>query len=125
MANNKKAFVFLLVVVLISLLCIIFILFPLENGNAKIAEIYINGELYESIDISDTTINREIEIRTEYGTNTVLIQNGMICVKEADCPDKTCVNTGWTNSRANPVICIPHRLEIVIDDFSEIDGVVR
>ena len=46
------------------------------------------------------------------GQNVIEIKDGRIRVKEADCPDKTCVHMGWLSSSALPIVCLPHHLEI-------------
>ncbi len=46
------------------------------------------------------------------GHNVIEIKGGRIRVKEADCPDKTCVHMGWLSSSAIPIVCLPHHLEI-------------
>ena len=96
-------------------------LFHVSQGTK--ANIYVDGRLYQTIILTDYEVDTEILIETQYGYNKLLIQNEKIRVLEADCPDKTCVKTGFTNSSSKPVICIPHRLEIVISDSSELDGV--
>ena len=58
--------------------------------------------------------------------NTVEILDHRIRVKNADCPDKTCVHMGWLSSSAMPVVCLPHKLVIEFtDDVREIDAVTR
>ncbi len=121
MKTNKKIFIFF---VILSVLCLIsvFFLFPVTHESVK-ACIYVDGKLYESFILSGSTSEKEIYIETQYGYNKLLIKDGKIGVLEADCPDKTCVNTGMTDNSSRPVICMPHRLEIIIVDSVQIDGV--
>lgn len=57
--------------------------------------------------------------------NTVEIKGGKIRVKDADCPDKVCVKTGWLSSSAIPIVCLPHHLVIEFRGKSEIDAVAK
>lgn len=123
MKVNRRNLIFAAIVLLLCLLSLLLLFFPYENGNNKSVYIYVDGSLYDRFDISDIQFSKELMIETQYGFNKVEIKNGMACVSEADCPDKTCVNTGWTDSSSNPVICMPHRLEVIIMDSAEIDGV--
>ena len=112
-----------IVLALTVLLCCFFLFFS-EKDDKKAAYIYSQGELLYKIDLESE--NRELTIKTDSGYNTVCIKDGKIGVIEADCPDKTCMKTGFTDSSFIPVICMPHRLEIVIkSDASETDGVSR
>ncbi len=120
MKLNKKNVIFFSV---LFFLCFIAIMFLFHVSQGTKANIYVDGRLYQTIILTDYEVDTEILIETQYGYNKLLIQNEKIRVLEADCPDKTCVKTGFTNSSSKPVICIPHRLEIVISDSSELDGV--
>ena len=84
--------------------------------------VYVNNELYMTIDLTDE-IYREYTVKNENGYNVITVYDGAVCVSESDCPDKTCIKTGYTNNSAKPVICMPHRLQIVIDD-NYTDGAV-
>lgn len=44
--------------------------------------------------------------------NLIVVENKKVRVEEADCPDKTCVLTGASDSRE--IICMPHGLTIRI-----------
>lgn len=58
--------------------------------------------------------------------NTVEIQDHRIRVKDADCPDQTCVHMGWLSSASMPIVCLPHKLVVeYTDDTQEIDAVTR
>ena len=47
-------------------------------------------------------------------------------VSEAECPDKTCVRTGWLSSSAMPIVCLPNHLIIEFEDEnSEIDALAE
>ena len=119
---NKKLIVFIgLVFVLLICSLLVFLFF---NSDGDKAYIYIDNELYGVYDISGETLSEEFVVKSSYGYNTVKIENGKISVIDADCADKTCVKTGETNSSYKPIICMPHRLEIVITG-GEIDGAVK
>ena len=89
-----------------------------------VAEIYVDGALVRTEKLSQ---EQSFSLTTEYGYNDILIENGSISVKAADCPDKVCVNTGATNSSVVPIICLPHRLEIRIVSAEDagIDAEIR
>lgn len=78
--------------------------------SGSVVRIVSNGELIETIDLSASP-DRVIEIETERGRNTVTVENHRIRVSEADCPDQTCVKTGFLGG-ARPIICLPHKLVI-------------
>lgn len=125
MNNKKKTGLIAFAVILLSaaLLCCFFLL-TAGNGENKTAYIYSGGELLYCIDLSGE--NKVFTVKTDSGYNKVCLKNGKIGVIEADCPDKTCIKTGLSDSPFMPVICMPHRLEIVIKSGAiETDGVSR
>ena len=115
--------VFCVIIIILVLLCIFFLIFINVNSNsqAKKAMIYVDGILYGDYSLSDNISDFTIE--TQYGCNTISFRDGKIGVTEADCPDKTCVNMGFTDNSAYPIMCMPHRLEIIVTDSLNFDGV--
>lgn len=83
-----------------------------------IANIYQNGVCIRSIDLTQVTQQETILISDESGENTILVEPGRICIQEADCPDQVCVSTGWISDSAKPIVCLPHKLVIRIEDQS-------
>lgn len=69
-----------------------------------------NGRLIETVDLS-VSPNREITVENEFGRNVISIEDHRIHVTDADCPDRTCVKSGFL-SGARPIICLPHKLVI-------------
>jgi hypothetical protein len=57
--------------------------------------------------------------------NTVEIKDHKIRVRDADCPDQTCVKMGWLSSSSMPIVCLPHKMVIEFTDGSDIDAVTR
>ena len=104
---KSKAFAAILIVaVLIS--AGLLLLRP--KGGAK-AEIWLDGELLEVIDLDSLT--EPIEIPVGDG-NIVQAEKGRVRMLSADCPDRLCVHMGWSDSPARPIVCLPNRVTVVI-----------
>lgn len=89
------------------------------------ANIYVDGCLVKSIDLSQVNEGYSFDISSQGGKNTVLVEHGKICITDADCPDKVCVKTGWARS-GMPVVCLPHKVVIELTAISEeIDSVSK
>lgn len=104
-----------------SLIAALFLfLRPRDN---RTAEIWRNGELYRTVDLSALT--EPIEIPVGDG-NVVLAEPGRVRMLSADCPDGLCVRMGWTDSSAKPIVCLPNQVMIVITGGNEErDAVLR
>lgn len=123
--------IFILMLFIISMGIVCYQYFFSSNGNY--AYIYQDGDLLYVIDLSNTESPYEITIdykesKTE-GYNIISVENGKIGITDADCPDKTCVHMGMTNSKNFPITCLPHKLIIQVQEDdrqtsnSEIDAI--
>lgn len=116
-------------ILLFGAVCAVCLVVCLYRGNNiteyKTARIIKNGEVIKEIDLTDVDTPYEFEIADASGSNTVLVEQGRIAVTHADCPDKICVNQGYIENSAVPIVCLPHRLsvEIVGSGNEEIDAV--
>lgn len=81
-----------------------------------VARIYVDGELWDSVDLSAVAVPYEIRVDTEYGSNTLLVSPGAIRVAHADCAEQTCVNQGAISDGLIPIVCLPHRLVVEIEE---------
>ena len=81
----------------------------------------------EVIYTADLTTAEDVvfDVAYEGHVNTVEIRDHRIRVKEADCPDQTCVRMGWLSSSSMPIVCLPHRLVIEFTDSADVDAVTR
>ena len=84
-----------------------------------------DGEVLYTIDLS-TAEDTTLTIGPEGQQNIVEIKDRQIRVKDADCPDKTCVKMGWLSNSAMPIVCLPHKLVIEFtEDTGGIDALTR
>ncbi len=96
----------------------------LAPKNGSRARIYKDGELFCIIDLSGVSEPYTVEVG---GGNIVRVERGRIRMESADCPDRLCVNQGWSSSSAKPIVCLPNRVMIIVDGGSggEPDAVSR
>lgn len=128
---QKRALVLCVLLILIVIGCILWIVWhrsaiiqpPTDSqsniANAsspqKYADIYQNGELLQSILLSDITESYMFIISNESGSfNEIQVHSGSIGIISADCPDKLCVHQGFIQSSLLPITCLPNRLVIQI-----------
>lgn len=85
------------------------------KSEKSIANIYQNGVIIKSIDLSKDEKSYEFEIEGENGAkNTVKIENCGISITCSDCPDKICISTGEIKDGVVPIVCLPNKLLIKI-----------
>lgn len=83
----------------------------------KTANIYQNGNLIKTISLDEIEKPIEFTITGTTGcVNIIRADKGRICMQDADCPDKICVNTGWIDNCAIPIVCLPNKIIIEITD---------
>lgn len=93
--------------------------------DGRIANIYVDGQCVRSIELDALTARETFTVPGRQGYNVVCAEPGRICVLEADCPDQICVRAGWLHDSAAPIVCLPHRLVIQLEDApaAQIDAV--
>ena len=111
-------------VLILALLCLAAGAFLLLRPRGGLrAEIYLDGELVETVDLTALTEEREIRVGEHV---TVLAAPGQVRIKHSDCPDKLCEHMGWTSSPAKPIICLPNRVTVAVSGGgAESDAVLR
>lgn len=84
----------------------------LSGGNAAMRAVVHDGDggvLELSLDE-----NQERAIATSFGTNVVVVENGAVFVREADCDNQDCVHQGKVSAPGKQIICLPHKLWIEV-----------
>ena len=83
--------------------------FPAPDGDT--VTISIEGEPGGSYPLSE---NREIPIIQGGFENTIVIRDGTVYMKKANCPGKECVRQGRISQSGESIICLPHRIVVEI-----------
>ena len=82
-----------------------------EGGYVEIEK---NGELIATYSLS---VNGEYSLNG--GTNVLVIEGGVAYLKDANCPDKTCVKTGKIRYVNQSIICLPNEISITVRGSSD------
>ena len=83
------------------------------------AVIYVDGEVYDRVELRSVVFPYEMVVETDYGTNTIRFTNHSVAVTEADCPGNDCVHQGEVASSLIPITCLPHHLVIKLEGVDE------
>lgn len=122
--NEKSTTLSWAVALVVVLIAAVSAAFLLQKGDAtgKIARIYQDGILVREIDLSSVESSYEFTVETESGFNVIAVRSNGICVSEADCGDQTCVHQGWLSGGVAPIVCLPHKLIIQLEDLDPSDA---
>ncbi len=94
----------------------------LQRPDTNLVEVVRDGEVLYQFDLARAE-DQVVEVEYEGRINTIEIRDHQIHMREADCPDQTCVHMGWLDSAA-PIVCLPNHLVIrFVQDDGELDGV--
>jgi len=116
--TNRIWIVAIAVMLAVCLALSVWLLLPGEA--AAYAEVWSEGKLLYTLPLS---VDRQITVETELGTNVITVKGGKIAVTQADCPDHYCMHRGFCDSGLQ-IVCLPNKLEIRFLGEQEIDGVV-
>ena len=108
MRITKKEIFILLGIIAAALIALLVI--ELTSHKGSTAVITIENEI---IKVSDLSFSGEFTVNGIENV-TFEVKDGSIRVKENDCPDKICVNTGWISKTNERIICMPKKLIVEI-----------
>ena len=83
----------------------------LFRQSGRHVEIISDGRVLYTLDL-DREADREITVEYEGRKNVIAIKDHDIFMKEAECPDHTCIKTGRLGSAGVPIVCLPNKLMI-------------
>lgn len=116
--KNTKVWIFIIGIIFSISLISSFLIFK-SPSKGSVANIYEDGVCIKSIDLSSATEPYEFTIETEHGTNIISVEKDKISISEADCADQVCVNQGWISNSVTPIVCLPHKITIQLEDTSK------
>lgn len=104
---NKADFLICVLVLIVG--CVLLVNPFLSQGTE--VEITLDGNLFGRYSLHE---NKIIVVESEYGKNTVNIQNGSVYVTDSTCDDKSEIIKGSVNKSGQSLICLPNRLVITV-----------
>ena len=102
-------------IIIVAVICLLAALawaVPAFSRGGKTVVVRVDNLEVERMSLSK---NQEKTVSTEYGTNTVTVQNGQCFVSDADCRDGICVKRGKISRAGESIVCLPHRLIVEIE----------
>lgn len=96
-----------------------------KSSKNAVAEVYVDGALYKTIDLAKVTEPYTLEIDAQLHVH-LEVMPGSIRFTESECRDKICINTGKLSAPPDYAACLPARVAVkVVSAGSEpaIDGV--
>ncbi len=124
MKHNIKYICIFIVIFIVCMVGLIFKGINKPKGNTK-AIIKQDGKVIREISLPS---NSEFLVEDGHGGyNKIKIENDTVSIIEANCPDKVCIDQGKITNGLVPIVCLPHKLTITIQDDdkeNEFDAVV-
>ena len=118
--SKKRKNDLLLIAILLIFAVICLFLITVSKTEGAVIQIVRNGTVTESHPL---TVNQQIELSDEHGSNTLLIQDGKASMINADCPDGLCVQQNPIGYNGETIVCLPHKLviRVVSGEEGEVD----
>lgn len=99
--------------------------FLTSEADASTAVVIKDGQVIKRIDLENIDQSVSFEINDKY-YDLIVAEKGRIRFKEADCPDRVCVNTGWITRPGQISVCLPNGIIVKIEGSDdEIDTILR
>lgn len=114
---RKNALFLTILLVLVGAVSLLWILLHRTASGSEqlVADIYQNGSLLQSIDLSAVEAPYTFTVSGDGGAvNEIEVRSGSIGITSASCPDKLCVHQGFISTSQLPITCLPNRLVIQV-----------
>ncbi|MBR2466676.1 MAG: NusG domain II-containing protein [Clostridia bacterium] len=109
--NKTLFFDALLVLVILAVALSVFLVFRLTRKGGAYARVTVGGEV-----VAEYSLSENGEYPLNGGTNVLVIKDGAAYMKEASCPDKTCITRHRTGISydGETITCLPNRVRVEI-----------
>lgn len=90
-----------------------------REPKGEVLEIRVSGEVFGTYDLQK---DQTIDVQTDYGTNTLIIQSGSVRMESADCKNQICVKSSAIRIPGQMIVCLPHRLSAEIRSATQVSS---
>ncbi len=116
---QKNDLLMILAAVAVGMILFLCVSLTKKEGNTVV--IRQNGEVIAELPLMENTAYR---VETDGHYNLVVIEEGTVRVKEADCKNQLCVKQGAIKFAGQSIICLPHAVVVEISGDG-LDAVTR
>lgn len=117
----QKGDIFAVALVVMLAVVTVFCFLPKDDSVARVAEIYLDGERIETLDLNK---DQKVSIDGNYH-NTVTVSGGKVAITASDCPGEDCVHSGAITAPGRSIVCLPNGVEVrVVGQSADVDFVV-
>ena len=114
----KKRDYLLFLFVIINIIITSIFIYTTPKKTDPYVRIQIDHKIYGQYPLNE---NRVIPIND---TNTCIIDNGKVYMKEANCPDQLCIHFKPIDYKGGTIVCLPNKIVLeIINDNQEIDTI--
>ena len=111
----KNDIILVSVVIGVILLAILGILLFRKEGNT--VKVTVDGKTFGEYSLN---VDRTVEIKSEFGSNLLVIKDGKAYVEQASCPDGICSSHQPIHYDGQSIICLPNKVVVLINDQNTI-----
>ena len=105
-----------LISALLAISLALILVFQLTKKDGEYAVVEIEGE-----QVASYPLYLDGEYKLGSGTNVLVIEGGEAYMTNANCPDRTCEQTGRIRYVGESIICLPNKIAVIIKGDGGVD----
>ena len=110
----------IIITLVVAAVAVVLLLSALPGSTDNlVAVITVNGEQAERIELSADMQPKVVNLE-DVGV-VITAKDGEVAFTYSDCPDQTCVHTGWLSKAGDIAVCIPNEVVVKIEGVSDSD----
>lgn len=108
----------ILIIIGVLVLGFLFFLPNLFKKDELIAQVYVDGEITEEINLSE--VSKEYTFSPKEDV-VISVKNKAVRFSSSSCKDDICINSGWLTSKGQSAACLPQRVVVTIKGADKTD----
>lgn len=110
----------IVIIASVAVISLLWIMITFVSSDEKQqARIYLDGEVYETVELSAVEDEEIINID---GCSVKITRDGA-CFLSSDCPDGLCVKRGMMKNNGDVMACVPKGITVEITGRKAVDGI--
>ena len=114
MKNKKYLNDLILTAVLVVAAIVSFVIYNLGSNSGDKVVVRLADDI-----IGTYNLNIDGEYVLNNGSNTIVIEDGRVYMKDADCPDKLCVQQGKIRTSNQCITCLPNKITVTVESVDK------